>query len=976
MSFLLFLALVAVLIWLFTRNSKKPTNTVDAQLEQRNYDWAQFIANYYPKAETDQERALIQRMISDIALKGLPVLTLETVDGAVAPSPAVIAQRHAVLQSSGLLDAPAQDGVDQQATLIAAPRAAARQYVDNTSLLLYFGAFLFVASVGLFIGFGGLPGTLRTALVLLVSVVLYVGGMWLVAHRATLRQAGLTFVGIGMTIAPFTGLAAYNYLFGQDNGALVWCLTSLLCMAMYVHALVRLREPLIGYVFIFTFLSLFESGISLFTAPLYYFGWGMALVGICLSVYSRYTQRFVVLQEPSRVSAMLFVPLAVLASLLLLPSQGAGQLGVSLLIAAVYYAMIALWTTGSERLGSAIAAQVAGLIGIGAVSYAITPSLADVAAVLFVASAFQTAVITLRSPGSVLWRNAASIALGVQFVSLFLAIERPLVLCVSLLGMALYAGVIAWHQQRPDSYAVSLLAWSASPLVYGYMVAKPGLSAQVVALLLAGALCVHWLAHLYVARVARSDEWRRTLLQTYVIAAVAPVIVSVLAGAWWSMAITAGIALSMMALAANDRNPVWTAIGGIIAGVPLLLFPSGALSAAVFLTVNVFALLYSVAAALWTRHEANRWLSTFFWLVLPVTMGGGALGSEWHAAGYAWAYVFAMIGLVVSRAIARGVVFRSNSVALASLARTASVSYVVGYGIAGVVAVLASLLSSNAQVHTSIILAIIAGTLYVLSRVVEKQVALMAGLPLLVQLIVLSIWRPENGTSGMELYLLVASGLAFCGYAITGGVSAVTQSHQMLRDGALLTAFMAPLAFVCTDRVYWPMPIGALVASALLFDRVRRSTQANREWAGGFVLLTLYWCMSYAGIHALQAYVHVLVALLLAYAYWRSVRGEAAQRDQYLWAALIASTVPLALQALSGVAGGVYGWWLLLEMIAWMLVGMAIGRRFVTMWGLYVAVGAVLYQLRNLGWAALTVLAMFLIGIAIYRLQKSGSQKN
>lgn len=53
-----------------------------------------------------------------------------------------------------------------------------------------------------------------------------------------------------------------------------------------------------------------------------------------------------------------------------------------------------------------------------------------------------------------------------------------------------------------------------------------------------------------------------------------------------------------------------------------------------------------------------------------------------------------------------------------------------------------------------------------------------------------------------------------------------------------------------------------------------------------------------------------------------------------------------------------------------MMLGMAIGRSVVTKWGLYVAVGAVVYQLRDLQWAALTVLAVFLISLAVYRLQK------
>jgi len=53
-----------------------------------------------------------------------------------------------------------------------------------------------------------------------------------------------------------------------------------------------------------------------------------------------------------------------------------------------------------------------------------------------------------------------------------------------------------------------------------------------------------------------------------------------------------------------------------------------------------------------------------------------------------------------------------------------------------------------------------------------------------------------------------------------------------------------------------------------------------------------------------------------------------------------------------------------------MLIGMALGKGFVARWGLFVATAAVLYQLRNLGYLALGVLALVLIGIAVYSLQK------
>ncbi len=107
---------------------------------------------------------------------------------------------------------------------------------------------------------------------------------------------------------------------------------------------------------------------------------------------------------------------------------------------------------------------------------------------------------------------------------------------------------------------------------------------------------------------------------------------------------------------------------------------------------------------------------------------------------------------------------------------------------------------------------------------------------------------------------------------------------------------------------------------------------------------------------------------------WRFRRKERVQSDTYLWWALGTATVPVALQVVYG-AGTIYGWWLLLEEVAIMLLGMTIGRSFVTRWGLYTAVGVVLYQLRGLGYVALALLALFLLALAVYKIQKYNGQK-
>ena len=116
--------------------------------------------------------------------------------------------------------------------------------------------------------------------------------------------------------------------------------------------------------------------------------------------------------------------------------------------------------------------------------------------------------------------------------------------------------------------------------------------------------------------------------------------------------------------------------------------------------------------------------------------------------------------------------------------------------------------------------------------------------------------------------------------------------------------------------------------------------------------------------------------MLAGFAGWRYVNKDNTKTDEYIYLALATATIPLILQALSDHSGGIYGWWLLLEQVGFMLIGISIHKKFVTLWGLYVAVASVLYQLRNLGYAALAVLAVFVIGVAIYQLQKYNKPDN
>lgn len=958
---LFWLLILGLIIFLLTRDGKKPRpESTEARLAEHNIEWIRFIAAYRNLAKNKSEKALIDRMLSDADKQGISA-------GAILTEPGL----ELVQKQPQMAAATAQ--VDYQYEPV-----PAREYniskveTDNVSLLLYFGAFLFVASVGLFVAFGGANGAVRTTAAFLVMIVMYGAGIWLFRNKPKLVQAGIAFSGMGMTIAPLVGVAAYYYLFAQTNGPAIWFATSLMCMAMYIHALWIFRQPLVSYILIFTFLSLFESGVSIIEAPIYYFGWAMALVGIILAVASRLKGFWPEMQESSRGSSQLLLPLSVLASLVLLPNHGAGQLGISLLFAAAFYGLEALNTEGSARENNAVTTHIASVVGIICINYAASQSWTFVAVSILIINVVQLLAILIVKQAGALWRNFASVLMLTAMAGWAAAWVNSGVLLAAT-ALLVCIGMVVWiSQMRIESYALSVLAWMALPLVLGQEFLTVRLEPASQAALMLSALLVQLGLYMWHKPKSKNASWEVPAQQLYLFSAIAVLVAALFATPWLCFVLSAAIVGTIILLAEHETDGDWAVVAGVMAVVPALrAFGSpGALVAA-----TLAALLVNIMLSLRFRQAHNRWISTVLWLFLPVSLGSGITAFNWTAATYAWAYLAVMLGLILSRVIARGGLLVSSKVPLASYAKSASYSYVSGYCLAALLSVCLALTASDSRLHASLILSILTVIFYWLGRFIEKRTDFLAVIPLLAQGVLWSVMRPVAGEQSMVIYLLLSTALAVVSYFLPAEVPVADAANSpsavaRLQEGAVAATYVAPAAVMAISGTIWPMPFGLMIAGLVTYYHVRNTTQQNRELAGAIVVASILWFMWFLEVRELQAYTHVIVAMFAAYAFWRSERGEAAQSDQYLMYMLAMATIPLGLQALGGQAGGLYGWWLLLEQIAFMLIGMAIKKRIVTLWGLYVAVGAVLYQLRDLGWAALTVLAMFLIGIAVYKLQK------
>ncbi len=949
--------LVLIIVLFFIFKSKKPTiPTKPNPNDMAEYDrgWVQFIKSYQKISTTKSEKALIERMLGDLVAQGYKgddaeVWALEDNFSAANSQLAT-----GTLQAESSL--PTQ-------SLAVPEKTRAQIQLDNASLLLYLGAFLLVASAGLFVAFGGLNGTLRTFVVLLVALALYSGGMTIFRTRPRFKQAGLAFVGIGMSITPLIGLAAYTYIFDKQNGASVWLATSLLCLGLYSHALVKLRAPLLNYIFIFTFLSLFESSVAVINLPLYYFGWMLALVGIGLTLISRLRGGWDDFKESAASSGMIFLPIAVFSSLIAINQQGITQFGVSLLLAAAFYGLQAYDSADDSQRANAAVAHVAFLGSAGTLWYGATRSGASTALFLLALTLIQLAIVVKSSGTNLLARNFATVMLTSQMVALLLGIRSPALVLAAVASFTLTALLTSVKQKRRELYICAAAGWFALPLVYALYFTRPALANDATVLLLLGTV----LLQLYVLLLAKKIlhfVQDGTAQYTYLASAAAAVTASFFVGGWITYACALIIGSSFLMLDLLDEGDDWSISAGLIVCAPLLM---GYQSSNIFLITTVTALLINIFITIKNKSETSRWLSTGLWLLLPLA---GGLTGHWSYATYAWAYTVAMAGLVFSRAIARGVVLVSKKAKIASFAKNSSTSYEVGYGIAATLAVGLSLMSDNSQMHTTLILGVLSGIVLLLSIVIEKRPDLFILLPIIAQALLLSALRP-SGPSEQAAYLVYSIVIALISYFALTPEHVVKERAKALRIGALSTVMIAPFAYVFIQKVLWPMPFGLAIASLLFAYHNRKGQQSAKELAYGGVALAAVWFMGYAGITQVQAYVHVFIALFAVYAYWRHLRQEFEASDQYLYAMLIAATVPLTLQALGGVAGGVYGWWLLLEQIGFLVIGMSIQKKLVITWGLYVAIGAVLLQLRNLGWAALSVLALFLIGLAIFKIQKN-----
>ncbi|MEO7904771.1 MAG: hypothetical protein ABIR91_03195, partial [Candidatus Saccharimonadales bacterium] len=139
-----------------------------------------------------------------------------------------------------------------------APEAVSPEVTSlrNLNIILYVASFLLVAAGALFIG-AAVPDGVKLIGVWAIVGVFYGAGYVLHRMVARLQPAAVAFLGTGLALIPFAGFALNQY--GVMNPDIVWIITSVVGVAAYMAAAVRLQSQLVSYLTVAFALSLVSS---------------------------------------------------------------------------------------------------------------------------------------------------------------------------------------------------------------------------------------------------------------------------------------------------------------------------------------------------------------------------------------------------------------------------------------------------------------------------------------------------------------------------------------------------------------------------------------------------------------------------------------------------------------------------------------------------------------------------------------------
>jgi len=318
MSFLLFIAVVVLVIVLISKNSSSKTPQGD-----------QYAQGYWDgyRALGDKVQQIISRHPVDTDALQREINAGHGGVVEIGDEDPLIEKMTAMPTSQTYVE-PAREHAE---------KTGEQQSLTNLNILLFVASLLFVAAGAAFAA-TAMPDGVKLVGVWLLVTAFYGAGMMLLPTK--LKPAGTAFIGTSLGLIPFAGIALYQL--AAIPGPVAWCLTSLVGMVAYFFAALRLKSQVVSYLTLAFVVSLASSFAESLSAPLM---WNFVLiigVSLVINLLAQLKPKWLptIFSEPVERAGQIVTPLTLAASLTLIDQLTMFDYEVVFGVATLHYVVV------------------------------------------------------------------------------------------------------------------------------------------------------------------------------------------------------------------------------------------------------------------------------------------------------------------------------------------------------------------------------------------------------------------------------------------------------------------------------------------------------------------------------------------------------------------------------------------------------------------------------------------------------------
>ncbi len=959
------IVIIAVII-IISNNRKKNKEKEIAAIYNRGY-WDGYRALGTKVQQRITTGELDEKQLQTYINEGYPDGYLQSTQSEEAPAEEPAASTQLT---------PAAESIPQPQAYEAAqstPLDATTQKLKNLNILLYVASFLIVAAVATFIG-ALFPAFVRITVIWLVTALFYVSGLVIYKRSPQLQPAAIAFIGTGMAIIPFGGIALSTL--GNMPGEIAWFLTSIVGVITYGIAAVSIKHPATSYLTIALVLSTVLSTVAVTSAPVVWYFVALIVASTLMHMCAFFKPTWLpeVFRKPLDLAGLLVTPLTLLASLFMFTSLKLAHYEILFGVATLQY--LVQWLQQRTYQNETIAR-----IGLTLVAFLFALDVANgdsgiVAACLTVIAVLQVVYSFVRirtaDPTSKTiewsWTGAAMGIVGISwFFWLFSDYQSASTLIV--LGAIFLISCSATLRYHTTGWAwPALIASFVLPSAIGTFV-EPHWPAEIYPWIFLAATIAAISTLWYMRQTTwcpATQNFIKTAFWLYVILT----IVTILAGSTVisDVIVTLLLAAAVLIVSYLLRQPAIEALSAALAAAALAMALSLSTLETVWhgiiVAVVMWVVLMGGALIHRQRTEGDRMQLLLIAAQIAVLATLFSLGHS-HVANLTTTLV--LFGAALTSLGAYSMLQKSPVIAPIYAASA------LGFGI---IAWVTSL--SIGEGWPVLTLAGMTTIGWVLSRyVLAARLGLLAlgHLAFYGMIVSFLVWQPDLFN---EWQWFVGAWIAALGYVVWYAVDYSAKHNKLVwlhAAFAWTVLGFAVLAFIGSSSIQLVLTavitLGLIGLSVMLHGHFMKQPYAIET---GIYIVTLA-ALRYIGVIAPDApvivYGHVVALAFLGVGLWR--RSIALPQNMHYWLAAGALTSSAALSALD--EGGIYQLIFLVEHIAVLIFGALRQIQWVTWWGLIASLCAVMYFLRDYFFLWLAVLGIVIIAIVMWQLKRMNKTK-